>query len=352
MHIIGSRGSGGAEQFYVRLCNALYESGHPVSAINQPGSAVSNALNPALPQYPVRMRNVWDVFAMTKIRRLVTREKPAVVQTYMGRATRLARLGRADAVHITRLGGFYDVKGYRHADAWVGNTKAICDHLIRHGMKAERVFHIGNFVAPSPTTETPLSLRERFGIPADERIIFSAGRLIERKGFEDLLRALAKLPTTLDGQRWRCLIAGDGPDREHLAKVTEGHGLTEQVTWCGWVGELGTYYQAADLFICPSRWEPLGNVILEAWYHATPVVTTASEGALELVHDGIDALVAPPENPDAIANQIRSFFERAPDERSAIGDAGNRRALSTHSAEQVIAAYASLYETLLTRGPR
>jgi len=75
---------------------------------------------------------------------MILREhQPDIVQTYMGRATRLTHLDPGQRpIHVARLGGYYAVKGYRHAHAWVGNTQGICDYLIRNGLPAARIAHI------------------------------------------------------------------------------------------------------------------------------------------------------------------------------------------------------------------
>src|SRR5690625_3524083 len=108
----------------------------------------------------------------------------------MGRATRLTRLPpSSSAVHIARLGGYYKIRGYyEHAHAWVGNTKALCDYLVREGLPAARVFHIGNFVAePATVSDDELAtLRMQLGLPDDALVLMTLGRFIDIKGFDDL----------------------------------------------------------------------------------------------------------------------------------------------------------------------
>ena len=171
IHVIGSRPSGGAERFYSRLVLALNEQGHRALAVNQPGSAVSQQIGSGAEQYQIRMRGVWDAFARFQLGRLAARREAPVVQTYMGRATRIfRRQTRGTAVHVARLGGFYDVAGYKHADALVGNSRGICDHLVRSGMPASSVHYIGNFVDPEPEVEAlaRAAIKKSYGIHNDE----------------------------------------------------------------------------------------------------------------------------------------------------------------------------------------
>ncbi len=199
IHILRSREFGGADQFFVRLARALHQTGQPVTTITRPGSPVAKALREdTMEQVHLPLANRWDAWSWWQIRRRIAGHKPCVVQTYMGRATRLTRVpGKSRAVHIARLGGFYKINGYyRHAHAWVGNTRAICDFLVKSGMPAKRVRQIGHFVPEPlrPGAEQLAAMRLEHGIPETARVIFSRVRMISKKGFTYLLDAFALLP--------------------------------------------------------------------------------------------------------------------------------------------------------------
>ncbi|HYE34980.1 glycosyltransferase [Methylocaldum sp.] len=351
LHILGSRQFGGADQFYVRLLGALHEAGQRVIAVNRPDSPVAEALKPsAIEQMHLPLANQWDLWSVWRIRELVARQQPCIVQTYMGRATRLARLpSKAKAVHIARLGGFYKIDGYyRHAHAWVGNTRGICDYLVKSGLPADRVFHIGNFVPePVPLSSQQVeALRDEHDIPGDAFVLFALGRLIGKKGFDDLLHAFAALPAESNGRPLILLIAGDGPSADMLKTLSESLGLTRRVRWLGW-RQPAPFYAAADLFVCPSRHEPLGNVILEAWNYRLPVVSTATDGALELIDEGRTGLLAPCGDPAGLAAQIRAALALSDTERNALGEAGHAFLQSRYSRQAVVGAYLELYERLM-----
>jgi len=197
VHIIGSKNSGGAERFYMRMLQGLTEQDQVVAAINRPDSMVARELGTSVPQYHVPMRNVYDVFSRWQISKIVNKLNPDIVQTYMGRATRLTHLRKqVGPLHVARLGGFYKLAGYRHAHAWVGNTRSICDYLTANGFPADRVFHIRNFVeSPQPvSSENIESKKNILDLPGDALIIMGLGRLIAKKGFYELLKAFSELP--------------------------------------------------------------------------------------------------------------------------------------------------------------
>ncbi len=351
VHIIGSRASGGAERFYSRLVSALHAQGEPVLAVCPPGSAVAEELeSTGTPVQPLAMRSVWDLAARWRIGRIARQFDADIVQTYMGRATRLTHLPRGRRpVHVARLGGYYNLKGYRHAHGWVGNTRGICDYLLDSGLPADRVFHIGNFVdRPAPVAATDIQrLRTRLGVPSDALVVTAAGRLHPNKGFPDLLEAFARLPRELGGRPLHLVIAGDGPMAAELKALGEQLALHDRLHWAGWQNDLGPYYGLADLFVCPSRHEPLGNVILEAWNHGAPLLATRSLGAEELITDGDNGRLVPVQDPPALAGAMEELLRADPGMRGALAERGRATVAASHSREVVVGAYLDMYAQLL-----
>lgn len=356
IHVLGGRQFGGADQFYVRLIRALREAGQGVTAINRLGSPVAQALDDDdVAQVHFPFANSFDAWTVWRLRALVAQREPCIVQTYMGRATRLTRLpATTRAVHIARLGGYYKIDGYyRHAHAWVGNTKGLCDYLVQSGLPAERVFHIGNFV-PDPVVASPPrldALRAERAIPNDAWVLFTLGRLIDIKGFDDLLRAVALLPREIGGRPWVLLIAGTGPLDAELKSLALQLQLERQVRWLGWQDPPDAFYGLADVFICPSRKETLGNVILEAWNHGLPVVSTRTPGATELIEDGRTGLLSPIEAPSELAGRIHDLLAATPSQRAGFGEAGRQYLQAHFSKPAIVGAYLSLYDRLLMKGP-
>jgi glycosyltransferase involved in cell wall biosynthesis len=358
LHVLGSRQFGGADQFYVRLVRALHEAGESVTAINRRNTPVARELaKDGIEQIHFPLANQWDVWSLWRIRKLVKARQPCIVQTYMGRATRLTRLPRnAPVVHLARLGGYYKIDGYyRHAHAWIGNTQGVCDYLVKEGLPAKRVFHIGNFV-PDPialSASEREALRQRHEIPAEARILLALGRFIGKKGFADLLSALSHLPAEIGGKSWVLLIVGDGPLAGELKRLCADLHLDARVRWPGWQNPPDPYYALADALVCPSRHEPLGNVILEAWNYGLPVVSTSTSGALELIEDGITGLLCPCAEPSALAYRIEELLAATEDFARSLGEAGRQRLAARFGRGAVLKAYLDLYDQLMThRGLR
>ncbi len=351
LHIIGSKGSGGAECFYLRLLPALARAGETVHAMHPPGSIVDQSLESAITRTPVAMRSVWDFFSARKIKHTARLNDTDIVQTYMGRATRLTHFPRGQRpIHVARLGGYYNLKGYRHAHAWVGNTLALCDHLVNEGLPRERVFYIGNFFNPAAPPETGAleKLRTQHDIPADALIILAASRLHPNKGIEDLVAAFAKLPTSVNDRRIMLVIAGDGPMREELHQYARQLQLDDRIRWAGWQTDTSPWFSLADIIVLPSRHETLGNVILEAWSHHKPIVSTASLGGNELITHEVNGLLTPLQDPDALARALQQLLE---DDsfRTQLSEQGLNTLNEKFSEQVIVSAYQNLYTELLQK---
>ena len=348
LQIIGSRTSGGAERFYSRLAMGLHARASHVLAVNPQDSAVAKEIGTNVPQQHIRMRNVWDPLARWQLQSLIRRSAAPIVQTYMGRATRLVHLPKqGPSTHVARLGGFYDVKGYHHAHAWIGNTLGICDHLVQAGLPSERVFHISNFVETD--TERPsdrASLEAEHNIPADTALLLFVGRLHPNKGVADLLQAMHTLAARPADRRTHLIIVGDGPLRDALHAQAESLQLSESITWTGWVDDPARYYASADLFVCPSVHEPLGNVVLEAWAHALPVVATRSQGPVEIAEHEHDALLVDIGDTQAMADAIGALLAHQSNAAATLAANGLQKLQVRYSADVIVDEYQALYASL------
>lgn len=165
--------------------------------------------------------------------------------------------------------------------------------------------------------------------PAHPVVILSVGRLVEKKGTDLLLEALALLPREL---HWRLVHAGGGPLRESLERRARALGIAERVAWRGarTQTELLAEYRAADLFALASRVardgdrDGLPNVLAEAQSQGLACVATRVSGIPELIEHGATGLLVAPEEPAELARALETLL-RDPARRRSLGDAGRRR---------------------------
>jgi glycosyltransferase involved in cell wall biosynthesis len=162
-------------------------------------------------------------------------------------------------------------------------------------------------------------------------VILSVARLIEKKGVEVLLEALARIPPEL---QWKFVQVGDGPLKERLVQHARQLNIQQRVHWRGALtqDELLVEYRNADLFVLASRVarngdrDGLPNVLLEAQSQGLPCVATRVSAIPELVRDGHSGLLVEENDPDALARALEALIS-SPARRRALGAAGQARVM-------------------------
>ena len=137
--------------------------------------------------------------------------------------------------------------------------------------------------------------------PLDNRFILAAGRLVMQKGFDRLLTAFQRL----DRPELHLAILGEGPEREKLIHQACELGIGNRVHFPGRVSDVDSWYRTAECFVLSSRYEGLGNVLLEAMANRCPVVSfDCPYGPSELIKDGENGHLIPEGNTEALAAAI------------------------------------------------
>jgi glycosyltransferase involved in cell wall biosynthesis len=328
---------GGAEAFYTRLVCALgdYPEVDQTALTRQHAERQRQFDLAGVPAQTFRFGGPLDVLDHWRYRRALRRIDPDIVLTYMNRATRLTPPGPYRL--IARLGHYYNLKHYRHCDFWVGNTRDICDYVVRGGMPAERVFHIANFIDETPAA--PLA-RDSFASPADGPILLGLGRLHDNKAFDTLLRAM---PLIGQGTLW---LAGSGPQEQRLKQLAGELGIGQRVRFLGWRSDVNALMRTADVFICPSRHEGLGNIVLEAWFNRCPIVSTLSQGPRELITHGEDGLLTPIDDVAALAASVNQLLD-SPGLGDTLAGKGYARYLQGYSQAVICRQYLDLFSSVL-----
>ncbi|HUA36454.1 MAG TPA: glycosyltransferase [Candidatus Binataceae bacterium] len=179
-------------------------------------------------------------------------------------------------------------------------------------------------------------IRERFG----ERIVLAVGRLVYYKGFENLVRAAAKIDAKI-------LMVGEGPLRPALLKEAHELGVDDRVVFLGEMQpSVIPYYHAADVFVLPSiaRSEAFGIVQLEAMATGLPVVNTRIASGVPFVsRDGETGFTVPPGDSAALAHAINRLLDDR-ELRARFGHAARRRVESEFSLDAMVRRTREIYE--------
>jgi len=208
-------------------------------------------------------------------------------------------------------------------------------HVVYNGIDAEQY-------SPDPATD----VLERYGVDTSKPSVVFVGRITRQKGVPVLLRAAAHLDP--DVQLVLCAGAPDTPElgAEVAGLVEELRKTRAGVIWLSGMlskREVIQLLSHSTLFACPSVYEPLGIVNLEAMACGTAVVASKVGGIPEVVADGETGLLVPPDDPDALAESINALT-RDRDRAKAMGAAGRERAQSQFDWGKIAQQTAELYE--------
>ena len=325
---------GGAEAFFTRLVLALHRAGLDQRVIlrREPGRE-KQLSEGGVAAHPMAFGGKLDISTRLSLRREIADFQPAGGLSWMNRAAGFCPNPKGRFVHCGRLGGYYDLKYYRTCAHLIGNTDGIRNYLIEQGWPAERAHYLPNFVAAD--NARPVS-RRTLSTPDDGAVILALGRLHQNKAFDVLIEAMRRLP---DVYLW---LAGAGPLEADLRKQAVHFGVAPRIRFLGWRDNPAALYAAADLVVCPSRIEPLGNVVLEAWARQRPIVATAADGPEELIRDGENGLLVPMDDPGALAAAINRVLS-SPAAAQAMVTNAHDDYMADYSEGVVVAKYLEFF---------
>jgi glycosyltransferase involved in cell wall biosynthesis len=328
MQAMAGASHGGAEAFFVRLAAALARAGVEQQLVIRRDAERAVALRRAgLDPLELRFGGRFDLATRRQFRRAIAAYRPSVVLTWMNRATRLCP--RGEFVHVARLGGYYDLRYYRHCDHLIGNTRDIVGYLVAQGWPRARAHYLPNFVDSAAAAPLP---RSAFDTPPDAPLALALGRLHPNKAFDVLIGALARVP------RLHLWLAGEGDERGALERQAASLGVAARLHFMGWRDDVAALMASADFLVCPSRHEPLGNVVIEAWAAGLPVIAARSAGPGALLGDGETGLLVPIDDVTGLASAMERLID---DERMRVRlAAAGRAAFAAEFAEdRVVALY-------------
>ncbi|MCV9961614.1 glycosyltransferase family 4 protein [Pararhizobium sp. BT-229] len=226
--------------------------------------------------------------------------------------------------------------GFEHLRHLAGGRPHV--HLSYHGLDLTRFGEFDNFRPPfdGSRPEAPVT-------------IISVGRAVEKKGFDILLRALSLLPKDL---HWQFEHIGGGEQLKKLQALAAELGIADKVVWHGSLSqnEVLQHYRNADIFALACRItadgdrDGLPNVLVEASSQALMCISTNISGVPELLADGENGFVVPPENPQALAHALEKAI-RDPALRQRLGKAAERTVRNEFDHQTSIRQLKNLFET-------
>jgi colanic acid/amylovoran biosynthesis glycosyltransferase len=213
---------------------------------------------------------------------------------------------------------------FRKVDKITVNSNFTKNKVVALGCSMDKIV-----ILPVGLNPSKFFLKERTMVPGDEVRILTVARLVEKKGIEYSIKAVAKVLEKHSNIRYD--IVGDGPLRDQLSGLIDQIGIANQVKLLGWKNqeEICQLYSEAHIFIlssvtaCNGDQEGQGLVLQEAQASGLPVIATLHNGFPESVMNGKSAFLVPERNFNALAERLGYLIER-PDIWPEIGRAGRR----------------------------
>lgn len=328
---------GGTERFFLRLARAFHERGISQQFAIRPNMNWRGELAQLGPIHEGFHLRRWPLSA-ARAALMKTRLKtwrPDAVMAWRAPAARLVPKDLTGA-RIVRLGDYPShLRHFGNLDCIVGIAPEVLAHCRDLGWRG-RTELISNF--PPAGTSEPLD-RSRLSTPGHAKLVCAIGRFAPTKGFDTLLRAVAR---TEDLWLW---LVGDGESRTELETLAAELGISDRVRMPGWVSDPSGYISAADIFCVPSHQEALGNVLLEGWKSGRPMVATRAEGPLWAATDREDALLVDIDDVAGLAAAL-SKVAGSPDLARRLVAGGYRTLSDRFSQAAVVDAYLGLFDDI------
>lgn len=370
--VIHSLSSGGAERVTTNLANHWAEKGWTVAIATIAGPEQDfYRLHPSIERHALALdkhsrssmaavRN--NIRRIRALRCLLQREKPDLAIGMMSTTNILlamAALGTgipvvgSERIHppMWPLGKVWESlrrNSYPYLSAVVAQTEESA-HWLRVKTRAPRVTVIPNPVMYPLSQCEPRVSPECQEFKSRPNTLLAVGRLVPQKGFDRLLAAFAQLAPLFPD--WNLTIVGEGTCRRELEDHVATLGLVDRVRLPGAVGNIGDWYQAADLYVMTSRFEGFPNTLLEALACGIAAVSVDCEtGPREILRHDVDGLLVPQNDADGLVSALGQLM----------GDEALRRRFASRATEarerfavdEIAKRWGNLLEDIVRRDQR
>lgn len=236
---------------------------------------------------------------------------------------------------FTALNARWERRAYLHARHVVACSLLVKKELTEIGVPAARIQVITN--GADPTEFAPgTACRSEFGLPMQGVIALFAGDIrTPRKNLDTVLRALVKAPEV----QLAVLGSVDGSPYPRLARQLH---VSDRVHFLGFRSDVNRVMQASDVFIFPSRYEPFGNVVIEAMATGLPIITAVTVGAAAFVTPECGFVLPNPEDAVALAAALQTLAND-PSLRASMGNTA-RKAVQEQTWRRLSKEYVQIYE--------
>lgn len=309
IHIIAGAKTGGAESCAVDTIKALGKRGIDQVLICRPHANFQDLTSiPRIKIFHLNFFKGLKYFQQRIINSIIEQEKPDLVHCWMNRAASFTKKQKNVPV-LGWFGGYYNLKYYKTCNYFMGVSRDIVRH-IKENIEQPDCAYLGHVFG---TLEKINDIKRiDFDIPKNSKVVLLLSRMHQKKGVDLLINAATQIDDTI------FLLAGDGPEINKYKEQVKALNLQNKVRFLGWHSDRLGLLNIADVCVLPSRYEPFGIVITEAWFAGVPLVATKAAGARNYVTDNHDGLLVEIDDLEGLVQALRT----------ALDDVSTRRRLS------------------------
>ena len=366
LHLISSSGFLGAENVVLELSKEMTKAGLWVTIgiienrNNLHMELADRAMEEGLKVQIFPCKGRFDSKTIASIRDFIDREQPNIMHShgyksnfYAWRALSGRKIPWVITNHGKRVGmklsayNWLNIIFMKKADKTVAVSQALAAEMMKEGIPSAKILIIDNGIDLQKFTNQTRNneLRKSFGFNGNHKIIGTVASLTEEKGHVYLIEAAQQV---LDKHpECRFLIIGDGGQRQFLEEKAANLGLNGKALFTGSRKDVPEILSILDAFILPSLKEGLPMALLEAMASKLPVIATSVGAIPNVIEDGINGLLIPPKNSDAISEAINKMLSNG-DSAKEMALKGFEKVRDHYSSKQMAEKYLTVYQELLT----
>ncbi len=290
------RGLGGIEQAFLDYNDALLAEGHEAHALCAPDAQILQHLKKQnVHIHTLQQWGMWDPIAKWRLKQLMQRIQPDIIIAHANRGMALLKKTGFPLLGVSHNYLFqYSI----HIPHMIVITRHMQHALAQAGHRGH------TYLVPNMVKISPNSGFQKFKKPP---VIGTLGRFVKKKGFASFIEAMALLKSA--GVEFQAVLGGSGEEEHNLKQLAHRLNVQDRIHFPGWIENVPIFMNDLDIFCLPSLHESFGIVLLEAFAYGKPVVSTRSEGPLEIGTDRENILFCDIDNAAEMARLIRELLE-------------------------------------------
>src|SRR6266851_2076858 len=361
LHVDTARTWRGGQNQVLLTVNGLRAIGERAALVAHPDGELRRRAAEGRDLVPIAPRTEMDLTAAWRFSRVINRLAPDVIHAHDPHGIAMASLalslgasashGHAPPLVASRRVDFH-LKGnsfsrwkYRQVDCFIAASEAIRQMLVADGVPDDRTVTVHEGIDVDHVRAAPaVNVHDAFWLPHGAPVVGNVAALVPHKGQRYLIDAAHLVVQQVPDARF--VILGEGDLREHLQKQVHEHRLEKHVLLPGFRIDVLGCLKAFDVFVMSSVTEGLGTSLLDAMAASRPIVATTAGGIPEIVEDGVNGLLVPPRDQQALADAVVRALNDA-DLRRRMGEAGFARVNERFTVERMVAETAAAYESVV-----